>query len=217
VSATLLKRRSGVAAKRAVGRARRHFRVRKNVNGTAERPRLVVTRSLRHITAQVVDEHGQTLAMVRRAHLESHELVEEFMLLANRCVGSEGAERRSGMLYRVHEPPGPPKLVDLDTMLRALTLPRLGSLEDPARALQELLRAPLDPARRRVVLQVSLPPHAYAEDVIYFPIPESGLNGVPLRLLFKVKEIEEPIQVVFEVPRTLGILEKDKDDAGEKP
>ena len=62
MSATLLKRRSGVAAKRAVGRARRHFRVRKNVNGTAERPRLVVTRSLRHITAQVVDDtKGHTL------------------------------------------------------------------------------------------------------------------------------------------------------------
>ncbi|SCF16416.1 50S ribosomal protein L18 [Micromonospora mirobrigensis] len=63
MSATLLKRRRGVAAKRAVGRARRHFRVRKNVNGTAERPRLVVTRSLRHITAQVVDDaKGHTLA-----------------------------------------------------------------------------------------------------------------------------------------------------------
>ena len=63
MSATLLKRRSGVAAKRAVGRARRHFRVRKNVNGTAERPRLVVTRSLRHITAQVVDDtKGHTVA-----------------------------------------------------------------------------------------------------------------------------------------------------------
>ena len=62
MSATLLKRRSGVAAKRAIGRARRHFRVRKNVNGTAERPRLVVTRSLRHITAQVVDDaKGHTL------------------------------------------------------------------------------------------------------------------------------------------------------------
>jgi large subunit ribosomal protein L18 len=62
VSATLLKRRSGVAARRAVGRARRHFRVRKNVNGTAERPRLVVTRSLRHITAQIVDDtKGHTL------------------------------------------------------------------------------------------------------------------------------------------------------------
>jgi len=58
VSATLLKRRSGgdVAAKRAVGRARRHFRVRKNVSGTQERPRLVVTRSLRQITAQIVDD-----------------------------------------------------------------------------------------------------------------------------------------------------------------
>jgi len=63
VTATLLKRRRGVAAQRAVGRARRHFRVRKNVRGSAERPRLVVTRSLRHITAQVVDDaKGHTLA-----------------------------------------------------------------------------------------------------------------------------------------------------------
>jgi large subunit ribosomal protein L18 len=63
VSATLLKRRSGVAAQRAVGRARRHFRVRKNISGTAERPRLVVSRSLRHIVAQVVDDaRGHTLA-----------------------------------------------------------------------------------------------------------------------------------------------------------
>jgi large subunit ribosomal protein L18 len=63
VSATLLKRRSGVAAQRAVGRARRHFRVRKNVSGTPARPRLVVTRSLRQITAQIVDDTlGHTLA-----------------------------------------------------------------------------------------------------------------------------------------------------------
>jgi large subunit ribosomal protein L18 len=63
VSATLLKRRRGVAAKRAVGRARRHFRVRKNVSGTTERPRLVVTRSLRHVVAQIVDDtKGHTLA-----------------------------------------------------------------------------------------------------------------------------------------------------------
>jgi large subunit ribosomal protein L18 len=63
VSATLLKRRRGVAAKRAVGRARRHFRVRKNISGTAERPRLVVTRSLRHMVAQIVDDTlGHTLA-----------------------------------------------------------------------------------------------------------------------------------------------------------
>jgi large subunit ribosomal protein L18 len=65
VTATLLKRRNGagVANKRAVGKARRHFRVRKNVRGTAERPRLVVTRSSRNITAQIVDDlKGHTLA-----------------------------------------------------------------------------------------------------------------------------------------------------------
>jgi large subunit ribosomal protein L18 len=63
VSATLLKRRGGVAAQRAVGRARRHFRVRKNVSGTPARPRLVVTRSLRQITVQIVDDTlGHTLA-----------------------------------------------------------------------------------------------------------------------------------------------------------
>jgi large subunit ribosomal protein L18 len=65
VSATLLKRRNGggVAAARRVGKARRHFRVRKTVVGTTTRPRLVVTRSLRHITAQVVDDSvGRTLA-----------------------------------------------------------------------------------------------------------------------------------------------------------
>jgi hypothetical protein len=64
--------------------------------------------------------------------------------------------------------------------------------------------------------EVSLPPRAYMEDVLYFPIPETGLNGVPLRLLFKDRGLEQPILVVFEVPLTLGILEKnDEPPAGE--
>ena len=45
-----------------IARKRRHQRVRKNVNGTAERPRLVVTLSNRHMVAQVVnDQVGHTL------------------------------------------------------------------------------------------------------------------------------------------------------------
>jgi large subunit ribosomal protein L18 len=44
-------------------RLRRHKRVRKNVTGTAERPRLVVFRSNRGIAAQLVDDvEGKTLA-----------------------------------------------------------------------------------------------------------------------------------------------------------
>jgi large subunit ribosomal protein L18 len=47
---------------RRIGRARRHFRLRKKVAGTPSRPRLVVTRSSRHIYAQVVDDTvGHTL------------------------------------------------------------------------------------------------------------------------------------------------------------
>jgi large subunit ribosomal protein L18 len=46
-----------------LGRARRHRRVRKQVTGTAERPRLAVFRSNKHISAQVIDDvSGRTLA-----------------------------------------------------------------------------------------------------------------------------------------------------------
>ena len=46
-------------------RFRRHLRVRKKVKGTSERPRLVVFRSLKHITAQLVDDvGGRTLMTV---------------------------------------------------------------------------------------------------------------------------------------------------------
>jgi large subunit ribosomal protein L18 len=44
-------------------RIRRHARVRKHVRGTAERPRLAVFRSNKHISAQVIDDYrGHTLA-----------------------------------------------------------------------------------------------------------------------------------------------------------
>jgi large subunit ribosomal protein L18 len=50
-------------ASRVKSRMRRQVRGRKKVSGTAERPRLVVTRSAKHITVQVVDDLvGKTLA-----------------------------------------------------------------------------------------------------------------------------------------------------------
>ena len=65
MAATLLQRSkgAGVSAIRRVGRARRHFRIRKRVSGTADQPRLVVNRSSRHVMAQIVDDtKGHTLA-----------------------------------------------------------------------------------------------------------------------------------------------------------
>jgi|SRR3954452_3472404 large subunit ribosomal protein L18 len=50
-------------AKKSVARKRRHIRVRKKVSGTPLRPRLVVSRSTRHMVAQVIDDiAGHTLA-----------------------------------------------------------------------------------------------------------------------------------------------------------
>ena len=47
---------------RSAARGRRHLRVRKKIVGTPARPRLVVTRSARHVTAQIVDDTvGRTL------------------------------------------------------------------------------------------------------------------------------------------------------------
>ena len=52
-----------VAAARRVARLRRHARLRKKITGTAERPRLVVHRSARHVHVQLVNDlDGTTLA-----------------------------------------------------------------------------------------------------------------------------------------------------------
>ena len=54
---------ANVSHQRAIARTRRHFRLRKKVSGTTQRPRLVVTRSARHISVQLVDDSvGHTLA-----------------------------------------------------------------------------------------------------------------------------------------------------------
>ena len=51
------------AKKRRLDRTKRHYRIRKTLHGTAQRPRLAVYRSNRHITAQLIDDSaGHTLA-----------------------------------------------------------------------------------------------------------------------------------------------------------
>ena len=53
---------SKTLAPKSASRARRQLRGRKKINGSAERPRLVVTRSSRHLFAQVIDDvQGVTL------------------------------------------------------------------------------------------------------------------------------------------------------------
>jgi small subunit ribosomal protein S5 len=92
---------AGVAAARRVARARRHFRLRKKVVGSAERPRLVVTRSARHLFVQIVDDsRGVTLASA-----STYKLAEGDKTAQARQVGSTlaHAAREAGVTRVVFE------------------------------------------------------------------------------------------------------------------
>jgi large subunit ribosomal protein L18 len=78
---------------RTASRLRRQVRGRKRIAGSAERPRLVVTRSARHITAQVVDDAvGRTLAAASTMEADLRTLEGDKSAKAKR-VGELVAER----------------------------------------------------------------------------------------------------------------------------
>src|ERR1700754_3096628 len=82
-------------ASRVRSRLRRQTRGRKNITGTADRPRLVVTRTSRHITAQVVDDTlGKTLVhastMESELRSKSGDKTDKAKLVGGLCA--EGAK-----------------------------------------------------------------------------------------------------------------------------
>lgn len=78
---------------KAISRRRRHLRLRKKVVGTAQRPRLVVSRSTRHMVAQVVDDaQGRTLVHASTLEAELRGLDGDKTAKARR-VGELIAER----------------------------------------------------------------------------------------------------------------------------
>ncbi len=94
-------------------RVKRHYRMRRHINGTVERPRLNIYRSLNNIYAQVInDETGNTLASASsldadiRAKLEGKSKVEAARLVGE-LIGSRALEKgvqqvvfdRGGYLY----------------------------------------------------------------------------------------------------------------------
>jgi len=93
--AIVLKQKKSVAG-RTAARLRRQVRGRKKVSGTTERPRLVVTRSSRHMVAQVVDDlQGRTLASASTMEADLRELSDDKTTKARR-VGELVADRARG-------------------------------------------------------------------------------------------------------------------------
>jgi len=63
----------------------------------------------------LVDERGYPERMIRLVNDESHQLIEEFMLLANETVAKELKRQRRIAIHRVHDEPDPEKLDELRT------------------------------------------------------------------------------------------------------
>jgi ribonuclease R len=68
----------------------------------------------------LLDQAGRVQAIVPRPRLDSHRLIEEFMVLANVSAAEELERLRQPCIYRVHAPPSPEKLANLRTFLATL-------------------------------------------------------------------------------------------------
>ncbi len=80
--------------KREVSRKKRAFRIRKKITGTAERPRLCVKRSLKHISAQIIDDKaGHTIVMANSYDKDIVEKLEGSKTDVSKLVGEIVAER----------------------------------------------------------------------------------------------------------------------------
>ena len=83
-----------IAKARRQGRMTRHRRVRKKVHGTAERPRLAVYRSNKHIAVQVIDDdRGHTLAAASSTETDLRSAGSGGSVAAAERVGALVAER----------------------------------------------------------------------------------------------------------------------------
>jgi len=85
---------TSVSSQRHAGRLRRHRRVRKKITGTAERPRLAVYRSNKHITVQLINDFdGHTVASASTVEPDQRKLGSGSNVDAAKRIGTLVAQR----------------------------------------------------------------------------------------------------------------------------
>jgi ribonuclease R len=98
----------------------------------------------------VLGADKQPIAITRPARLDSHRLIEEFMIIANVAAAEELEARRRPCLYRVHDAPEPEKLEELRVLLGEIGIPGLslakGQAPKPELFNRVLQRAAATPA-----------------------------------------------------------------------
>jgi ribonuclease R len=84
----------------------------------------------------IFDDEGHVKDLVIRDRLDSHRLIEEFMILANVAAAEELEHKKMPCMYRVHAEPSSEKLEEVRALLRRVKLRYEGSLKTP----QDLMR-----------------------------------------------------------------------------
>jgi ribonuclease R len=104
-----------------------------------------------------IDPHGRVARIGTRARLESHKLVEEFMILANVAAATALQERGMAGLYRIHDSPSAEKLENLRGFLKGfdIKLPQGQQLRpaDLARVLEKFIGTDHAPVINEVMLR----------------------------------------------------------------
>ncbi|MDC0349292.1 VacB/RNase II family 3'-5' exoribonuclease [Alphaproteobacteria bacterium] len=79
----------------------------------------------------VIDNEGAIQDFIIKERMDSHRLIEEFMILANVSAAEFLEENKVPTLFRVHDKPNPEKIEELRRTLRLFKIKYNGSLEQP--------------------------------------------------------------------------------------
>ncbi len=93
---------------------------------------------------RAVIENGKVTGIQKKARLETHRLIEDFMVAANEAVATFLDEQKAPALYRIHEPPEKRDLEDLTAFLDAYHLPHKGWDMTTPPGMQKLIRSVLN-------------------------------------------------------------------------
>lgn len=105
-----------------------------------------------------LDNYGVPHMIHPSQRLDSHRIVEECMLLANRLIAEripKGKPRRL-FVYRIHDEPGREQLIRLSALLRRLNLPGLPARDVTSKEVRDLLLAMEDSPYRDLIETITL-------------------------------------------------------------
>ncbi|MEO6845912.1 MAG: ribonuclease R [Chthoniobacterales bacterium] len=120
----------------------------------------------------LLDEKGTPIKLERIENDPSHQLIEEFMLLANECVAHELHQKRTPTVYRVHETPDPERLNEFRELAlgHGISIGDLNQRAEVQRLLAKVKGSP-EEATIKIGLLKSLKRARYAPD----PLGHYGL------------------------------------------